>query len=348
MTSLEVKKFNAYPELKTADLINRVIQFVEYIHDGLLPDNPLIIQFFANVNNRQKQRYYQKFSKNWVVKQDVLIAHGNIIHRKYLMYMPAPNNVAVPLLNNRIQLRVIPPLEYKRRLTAIYNDDRQGLGLGQNAFYNFVCSKYIGINRVYTTSFLKRQGNYMVTRPYKKVINRPIMAKVPNERWGIDLIFMNQYIPPAHPAGIRNILNNDNPLAPQFAEYILTVVDYFSKYVWARPLREKTALNVLHAIQNICQASHTQPHIIQADNGTEFRGVFRDWCAQQNILQISTQPYTPTSNGLVERMNREVRKKINEGFAKHNNIEWVSHLQNYIENINNQRHSKSKYKPTEL
>jgi len=43
-----------------------------------------------------------------------------------------------------------------------------------------------------------------------------------------------------------------------------------------------------------------------------------------------------------------VRKKINEGFAKHNNIEWVSHLQNYIENINNQRHSKSKYKPTEL
>jgi hypothetical protein len=47
-------------------------------------------------------------------------------------------------------------------------------------------------------------------------------------------------------------------------------------------------------------------------------------------------------------MNREIKKKIMAGFVRNNNLEWVSHLQTYCDNINNQRQSTTGYKPIEL
>ncbi len=58
--------------------------------------------------------------------------------------------------------------------------------------------------------------------------------------------------------------------------------------------------------------------------------------------------YTPNSNGLVERMNKEIWKKIRAGFVKFNSLEWVQHLQQYVNNINNQRQSTTKFRPNDL
>jgi len=32
-------------------------------------------------------------------------------------------------------------------------------------------------------------------------------------------------------------------------------------------------------------------------------------------------------------MNREIKKKIKAGFVRNNNLEWVSHLQTYCDNV---------------
>ena len=140
-------------------------------------------------------------------------------------------------------------------------------------------------------------------------------------------------------------------------QYVLTVVDYFSKKVFARPIRAKTAVNVRNAFQDICEneTNGTYPHILQTDNGTEFRGALETWIQQHNIANpneqinhIFTKPYSPTSNGLVERMNQEIRRKIRSGFIRHNNHSWVQHLPNYIRTINLQLPNRRKYSPDEL
>ena len=86
------------------------------------------------------------------------------------------------------------------------------MGIGINAFFNQVCTKFINIKKEVTTAFLKRQGNYQIALPYHKPVNKPINVAVCNERWGVDNVDMSNY--------------------PEFGtnyHSFLTVVDYFSK-----------------------------------------------------------------------------------------------------------------------
>ncbi len=50
----------------------------------------------------------------------------------------------------------------------------------------------------------------------------------------------------------------------------------------------------------ICDESNTKPKIIQADNGSEFKGDFSEWTKDNKIDLIKTLSYSPTSNGLIE------------------------------------------------
>ena len=50
----------------------------------------------------------------------------------------------------------------------------------------------------------------------------------------------------------------------------MTVVDYFSRFVWARKMKTHTALNVTNALKSIVEETKTYPKMIQADNGSEF------------------------------------------------------------------------------
>ena len=53
--------------------------------------------------------------------------------------------------------------------------------------------------------------------------------------------------------------------------YILTVVDVFSKYAWAIPIKSKTGVVMVQALQTLWkQASPRQPQRVQSDDGTEF------------------------------------------------------------------------------
>lgn len=54
-------------------------------------------------------------------------------------------------------------------------------------------------------------------------------------------------------------------------EYILTVIDVFSRFVMLRPLEKKTSKEVKHELSKLF-AEHGQPDIIQCDQGSEFKG----------------------------------------------------------------------------
>jgi hypothetical protein len=54
---------------------------------------------------------------------------------------------------------------------------------------------------------------------------------------------------------------------------------------------------------------------------------FNQFCKDNKIIHRVAQSYKPTTNGLTERMNREIRKKIKADFIRNNNLEWVSKLQ---------------------
>ena len=61
-------------------------------------------------------------------------------------------------------------------------------------------------------------------------------------------------------------------------KYVLTVVDFFSGYVWARSLSDKTAPLVRDKLNQIIAApfptgsGDVYPTILQSDQGGEFKG----------------------------------------------------------------------------
>jgi hypothetical protein len=275
----------------------------------------------------QQARFAAKFlNGSWVVTNVPAAPAGHGANR--LRYRP----------NAGINLLVAYPDEKQAFMALVYNDNRRGLGVGLQAFYSQVAMSYINIKKSETDAFLRGQGDYQVAKiPHKKVIS-PIVAKAANERWGMDLIDMS--------FGLN--ANRTN-------RYILTVIDYFSGYVWARTLPNKRDATIRTRLNNIITtpyplgSSGTYPHILQTDNGTEFsNATLAAYTTQHQIRHIFTTSYSPESNGKVERANREIRKKIKAGNIRRNNHAWTNHLPAYIDNINSQMNSKSKMTPKQL
>ena len=242
--------------------------------------------------------------------------------------------------NFNILLMVIRPEEKEKYMTEIYKDDTLGLGLGITQFYYQVCRKFLNITREDATDFLNKQGDYPIAVIRNHKVNTSIVAKTSNERWGVDNVDMSRY---------KQSVNNSRYIA------FLSIVDFFSKKVWAIPNKDLKSKNNFEALMSVCKKENTYPQIIQVDNGSSFYGEFKDLMNQHNeenpnqkIKIVYTTPHTPTAIGLVERMNRELRKKIRAGFIRHDNLNWVNELNTYCENINNQRSSNTKYTPNQI
>ena len=321
MTSVELRRLNAYPELKTLAGINSVI---DYVNSLIHP--PILIP--AGLNVRQRNRFVAKYGQgDWRVQ---IGAYG----ARTLFYNPPTNNLAAGQ-QNRINLEVVPPNPATRNnfLTQIYNSRTEGLGLGLNQFYYQVNKLCLGITRRETSAFLRRQGDYQVSRPIQKKLNRPILARCPNETWEIDCIDL-----PLYP---QNPPHNNN-------RFIMTVVDVFSKKVFARAIPNQTSATCANALQNIFNATNTIPHVIQTDGGGSFLAGFHALVVANNITHNYTRSHTPTSNGVVERMNAEIRKKIRHLLVTTNNLSWTPFLNQICDNINNQKSSSTGFTPNEL
>lgn len=198
--------------------------------------------------------------------------------------------------NANINLEVVRPAQRNARIQEIYDDPTRGLGLGLGAFYKQIAQSYLNIPKPVTDEFLKQQSNYQIQRVPRRIVNRPVTSKVSNERWAIDLIDMQAY----------------NPVVNAQRKYIFTCVDNFSGKVWARGItnRHNDVLDssIPNALASICEESHTFPSLIQGDSEFAVGGIAL-WCRNHHIKVIKTLSYTPQSNGRVERMNQEIRKK---------------------------------------
>ena len=331
--SLLLKKFNAYPEWKSK---NKIDDVATYIKDGEMP---------TYVKTKlQKQRYKDKYGANDFVVKRV----GN---KQRLFYNPSP----------RLSLEVLYPEEKENILSKLYTDPTLGQGIGIRQLYSLVSSKYLNITRKEVTDFLRKQGNYSVTRPYNKSkYNKPVLAQSPNERIGMDTIKMARYSNYATASGADSQYRKNMEYANDGGKYtqILTMIDYFSKKVWAYPLVDGSAMEVNKLLKEWIKVNNTRPRIFHVDNGAEFqylplkdsrtdRQLDKDE-KQRDIKVIFTKPYSSTSNGLIERANSMIRNRIRAGFAKNNSLEWVKHLQDYVENINNQKPQGALLTPNQL
>ena len=126
-------------------------------------------------------------------------------------------------------------------------------------------------------------------------------------------------------------------------KYMITIIDVFSKFAWAVPLKNKTGKDVTNAFKFVDRI----PKNLQTDKGKEFYNKdFKELMKKYNINHYST--YTNVKASVVERFNRTLKEKMWKQFSIQGNYKWIDILPKLIDNYNNTYHTTIKMKPVEV
>lgn len=129
-------------------------------------------------------------------------------------------------------------------------------------------------------------------------------------------------------------------------KYILVVIDCFSKFLWTRPLKSKTSMEVARAMEDILTESG-KPKLLQTDAGTEFLGKpFSTLMLKHNIKRYST--YSTVKASIAERVIRTLKHRLYKEFSMRGKYKWIDILQEVTNNYNHTVHRTIKMKPCDV
>lgn len=100
------------------------------------------------------------------------------------------------------------------------------------------------------------------------------------------------------------------PVSEGFS-YCLTMIDRFSRWVEAIPIRDITAQTVARTFFDSWIARFGCPKVVTSDQGAQFESrLFLALCSLTGCERIRTTAYHPAANGLVERWHRTLKAAI--------------------------------------
>lgn len=128
--------------------------------------------------------------------------------------------------------------------------------------------------------------------------------------------------------------------------YLLTVIDVFSKHAWAEPVKTKSANDVADAMTGILQKGRV-PRKLQTDNGKEFyNSKFEVLMKQYQIEHYST--FSILKASVVERFNRTLKSLMWREFSLQGSYRWIDILPALLKTYNERRHRTIGMKPADV
>jgi len=189
---------------------------------------------------------------------------------------------------------------------------------------------YKVINEVYDKENAVRQLFYRerkVRRPRQK---GPTMQTKPNlrqgrfsaadidDRWMADLADLT-----AQPSG-------------EF-QYVLTVLNVFSKQLWAKALTTKTPEAVTAAFREILEGKDP-PTRLDTDSGSEFTGPFQKLLEEKDIFHIVKDPQDVNALAPLDRAIQTLKQAMFRRVVGDEDPDWAANLQKTVEGYNDTVH----------
>ena len=210
-----------------------------------------------------------------------------------------------------------------------HNTKFSGSYSGVRNFYKEVKNLYPDITLKEIKDFLKTQDTYTFHKRTRKPRKyRRTLVFRPRDLWQIDLLDMQKYS--AENEGYR---------------YICVIIDCFSRFVWVKPLKNKTGKLIVKALALLLM--NERPKLIQADQGTEFfnRDVKRMLEAFGPKLYHT---YTDKKAAMVERVQRTLRGRLGRLFTKRKNFKWIDKIEDIVAAYNDSHHRSIGMKPVDV
>ncbi|OIR56572.1 MAG: uncharacterized protein A8A55_2680, partial [Amphiamblys sp. WSBS2006] len=100
-------------------------------------------------------------------------------------------------------------------------------------------------------------------------------------------------------------------------KYIVAAIDYYSKWLFAKAIPDKKGSTIVDFVEKEVIMKKGIPDTIVSDNGKEFTNVQMEaLCRKYGIRHSLTTAYYPQANGLIERTNRTILKKLSCGIRE--------------------------------
>ena len=199
-----------------------------------------------------------------------------------------------------------------------------GSYLGIEKLYDVVRDEglyYITFKDIQT--WLQQHKSYSLHRRARRVKKRRkvIVAGI-DDQFEADLASLN---------APKYVENNDG------YQYLLVVMDIFSRYLWVKPLKNKFSTTVMKAFQQILKQNGRIPRKLRTDRGSEFTSEHsKQFFAGRKIIQIFTN--NEQQANYVERVIQTLKKKILRYMIENNTLRYIDVLPKLVDSYNKTWH----------
>jgi hypothetical protein len=118
--------------------------------------------------------------------------------------------------------------------------------------------------------------------------------------------------------------------------YLITVIDVFSKFAYAIPIKSKTAKATAKALDAVF--AKRKPSVLQSDQGREFDNREMMEVLKRHGIQFITTRNTETKCGIVERFNRTLRSRMFKFFTAKGHHKYLNVLPRLLLSYNSTVH----------
>ena len=231
------------------------------------------------------------------------------------------------------RLQLIPPSNLRQQIIKVAHTGITGghLGIRRTSFQIQLRSYWVGWSQDVHKYCLScpECSQYHRGNPSKKGELQPMVVGEPFERIAIDL------------TGPHTNSRSNNV-------YILTVLDIFTKWAEAIPLKNKEAITVARALVDVVITRFGVPLQILSDNGKEFENcIMHELCTLLEIDKIKTTVYKASTNGGVERFHRTLNAMLGKVVIM-SQRDWDERLPAVMAAYRSSRHEATGFSPNFL
>ena len=211
-------------------------------------------------------------------------------------------------------------------LKNIYYDLKSPLAYtSKTNVYKAAKKKLPDISKKYVDLWFRKQLSPTLHKPvrYKFKRNKTIVMNI-GDQYQSDL------------CDVANISKDNDGFT-----FLLTCIDCFSRYVWVKPVKNKSGKEITKVLESIFREKVCKR--LQTDKGKEFLNINVKNLLIKYKVQLWISNNDDVKAAIVERFNRTLKTRMYKYFTANNTRRYIDVLQDLVKGYNNTVHSSIKW-----
>lgn len=198
-----------------------------------------------------------------------------------------------------------------------------------NSFNEYVSKQDHKLSKKFINDWLEKQEVHSMHKYIQPKQRSQFVSSEIDNMWGADLI------------DFRNLSKKNDGF-----NYILVIIDFLSKYLWVHPMKNKKPYSIIEGFKNIFDKGRICKILI-TDAGKEFENKYFKKFLSNNSVKLYIMR-NEVKCAIAERVIRTLKEKLERHFFITGSKRYVDVLDIIVNNYNNTKHSRTKYKPVDI